>query len=231
MSSEHELVGVLRRNAGSVRPVLPFDLRRLEPVVFDFTEGNRGLARVDLNDTAGFADALFREIEASGSPLGIGRYDEDRVVYRHSPLFDGRMERRSVHLGIDLFVEAETPVFSPFPGVVHSFCDNNNLGDYGPTVILEHELSGVVFYTLYGHLSRASLDDQVRRRRLAAGEQLGAVGGMHENGSWPPHLHFQVIADMQGHEGDYPGVAMPSERHRFLELCPDPNLILGLQGV
>ncbi len=65
-------------------------------------------------------------------------------------------------------------------------------------------------------------------RKLAAGEIFAEVGDVSENGSWPPHLHFQIMSDLMGHSGDFPGVAKPSDRERWLTLCPDPNLILGI---
>jgi hypothetical protein len=57
------------------------------------------------------------------------------------------------------------------------------------------------------------------------------VGEHHENGGWPPHLHFQIITELLGNRGDFPGVAAPSERSRWLELSPDPNLILQVPGL
>jgi hypothetical protein len=60
---------------------------------------------------------------------------------------------------------------------------------------------------------------------------VGEVGDLQENGSWPPHLHFQIITDAMEGVVDYPGVAAPSERERYLERCPDPNLILGISGL
>jgi murein DD-endopeptidase MepM/ murein hydrolase activator NlpD len=225
------LVAALRRHQREFVPVLPFDLRVGEPVVFDLTSANRELDQVRIHDTVAFSEHLFEQIAARQPPVGIGRWDEDRVQYRHSPLFDDAIERRSVHLGIDLFVTPGTSVHAPLAGRVHSFADNDRLGDYGPTVILEHRLDGVPFHTLYGHLSRPSLEGLERGDALAAGDRIGWVGEQHENGSWPPHLHFQIIADLLGMAGDFPGVAAPSQRARMLDLCPDPNLILGIPGL
>ena len=120
-------------------PVIPLDLKAGRLEIFDFTAANTELAHLDINDVAGFTEYLFERIAASEIPVGIGRYNEDRVLYRHSPLFDGAAERRSVHLGIDLFVVESTEIMAPLPAVVCSLADNAGLGDYGPTVILEHE--------------------------------------------------------------------------------------------
>ncbi len=228
MTGTARVIAALKRHAGAVRPVLPFDLAHGRPAVFDFTAGGREMARVDLNDAAGFTERLFERIAAAELPVGVGRYAEDRALYRHSPLFDGTAERRSIHLGIDLFVVDGTPVTAPLDGVVHSFADNAGLGDYGPTEILEHCLEGVVFWTLYGHLSRDSLDGLAVGDKFAAGEEIGRLGDLHENGGWPPHLHFQLIADIGEYRGDFPGVAAPSQRTMWLERCPDPNLILRI---
>lgn len=228
---KNEVVAALEANRNTVAPVVPFDLGAGQLVIFDFTTTNTALAHLDINDVSGFTQYLFERIAASEIPVGIGRYNEDRVLYRHSPLFDGTTERRSVHLGIDLFVVEGTEIMVPLTAVVHSLADNAGLGDYGPTVILEHELGGLRFFTLYGHLSRDTLAVLVAGRELEAGQALGTVGDVHENGGWPPHLHFQIICEEPTKNGDYPGVAAPSERERYLELCPDPNLILRIPGL
>ena len=62
---------------------------------------------------------------------------------------------------------------------------------------------------------------------IAPGVPFAEVGPPPENGDWPPHLHFQVIADLQGRRGDFPGVVAPAERAAWAALCPDPDLIIG----
>ena len=229
--SKSPLVDVLADNRRLAQPVVPFDLTGGGLCVFDFTASNTDLMHLDINDVSGFTEHLFARIAEAEVPVGIGRYDEDRVLYRHSPLFDGVAERRSIHLGIDLFAVEGTEVRTPLAATVHSLADNAGLGDYGPTLILGHELDGVRFFTLYGHLCREMLERVTAGRRLAAGEAIARIGDVHENGGWPPHLHFQIVADLMGHEGDFPGVAAPSERERYLELCPDPNIILQIPGL
>ena len=225
------IVATLKAHRGEMTSVVPFDLARGEVVVFDFTEANRELAHLDINDVSGFTEYLFESVAEAEIPVGIGRYDEDRVLYRHSPLFNGTAERRSIHIGIDLFVVEGTEILAPLPATVHSAANNVGLGNYGPTVILRHQLEGIEFHTLYGHLSRASIGRLRPGKTLSAGDTVGEVGDLRENGSWPPHLHFQIITETLGEEVDYPGVAAPSERQRFLELCPDPNIILGIPGL
>ena len=229
--SKSQLINALEARRGRFAPVIDFDLPSGQVVVFDFTAANTDLVHLDINDVTGFTEFLFARIADSETPVGIGRYDEDRVLYRHSPLFDGDAERRSVHLGIDLFVIEGTEISTPLPARVHTVAENAGLGNYGPTVILSHDLDGMQFHTLYGHLSRHTLDGLSAGQVLSAGEGFAEVGDLNENGGWPPHLHFQIICAEVGTSGDYPGVATPSERERFLEICPDPNLILGIPGL
>jgi murein DD-endopeptidase MepM/ murein hydrolase activator NlpD len=137
-------------------------------------------------------------------------------------------EPRRLHLGVDIWGPSGTKVMAPLDGIVHSFAFNNNDSDYGATIILTHNLDGVSFHTLYGHLSLNSLKNLYEGQLMTKGEVIAEFGMRFENGNWPPHLHFQIIADMQGWKGDYPGVCRFSERMQWLANCPDPNIILKM---
>jgi murein DD-endopeptidase MepM/ murein hydrolase activator NlpD len=224
-----DLTALLARHRATFAPVLPTYPRATTPVAtLDFTAANPLLAQPErLRDTFVF-DAMVDEMLASQqATIGIGGYLENRVIYRRSPHFDDTVEARSLHLGVDVWVPAGTPVAAPLAGVVHSLADNNNFGDYGPTIILQHELEGTTFFSLYGHLTRTDLAGLAAGQVVAAGQVIAHVGPHPENGDWPPHLHFQLIADMQGRWGDFPGVAAPSERGYWAALCPDPMLVLA----
>lgn len=207
--------------------ILPFDPDGENPVIFDFTEGNRELRDIDPGNGRQFTGYVNRKLNEAGSPIGIGGYGENRTIYRHSSLFAGG-KIRSVHLGVDLWVAAGTPILAAFSGSIHSFQDNRGTGDYGPTIILEHEIDGFQFFTLYGHLSRKSLSDLEPGLAVSPAQPIGTVGESEVNGGWPPHLHFQVIRDLEGRSGDFPGVCAPEDRNHFLKICPDPNLVLKL---
>ena len=170
-------------------------------------------------------------LDEAGARIGVGRYDEARYLYT-SPAFatgDGPTdETRTVHLGIDLFAPPGTPVHAPLDGIVAAFADNAAPQDYGPVIVLAHRAGSRPFFTLYGHLSRESLDGLEVGRRVAKGERIAAVGSSEVNGGWAPHLHFQVIDDLLGLGCGFPGVASPSQREVWTALCPDPNLILGI---
>jgi len=113
---------------------------------------------------------------------------------------------------------------------VHSFADNALSGDYGPTIVLEHRLGKLHFFTLYGHLSQDSLTRRSVGEDIAGGSVFAYTGSPPINGDWPPHLHFQIIKDMGSYYGDFPGVASVSQRHLWCGLCPDPQYLLMLEG-
>jgi murein DD-endopeptidase MepM/ murein hydrolase activator NlpD len=154
---------------------------------------------------------------------------EKRNLYADKKGFNSNKEtQRNIHLGVDYWCAAGTKVLTPIQGKVHSFKDNAIVGDYGPTIILEHNLAGERFYTLYGHLSRASLDSLYIGKTFTAGTVLGYLGTADINVNYAPHLHFQVIRDVQGNIGDYPGVCSQDNLAFYQENCPDPNLLLKI---
>lgn len=134
-------------------------------------------------------------------------------------------EYRNIHLGTDFWVPAQTPVHTVFDGKVVILEDNNIPKDYGPTLVLEHNFDGQLFYTLYGHLSRESLALHKKGKQLQAGELIGFIGEPEENGNWAPHLHFQILLDLMGNTENFPGVAFPSEIEKWKSICPNPSLL------
>ena len=222
-----ELCTLLAQHRAAFAPVVPQPLRGPGVALLDFTVANPHLTHPErLRDTAAF-DALVQQLLAEQhAHTGLGGYLENRVIYRRSPHFDDATEPRSLHLGVDVWVPAGMPVAAPLAATVHSLADNNHFGDYGPTVILQHELAGTTFYSLYGHLTRTDLASLWPGLALAPGQAFAHVGPYPENGDWPPHLHFQLMADLQGRWGDFPGVAAPSEQAYWAALCPDPMLVI-----
>jgi peptidoglycan LD-endopeptidase LytH len=169
--------------------------------------------------------AIELKIRNAGAIAAVGGYLENRSVYVATDLFDGDSER-CIHIGVDVFTDEGTEVLLPLRGHVQSFCHRNVSGDYGPVIIIEHDLNGFRFYSLYGHLSEQSLDGLSIGKIFAAGELIARIGGRPSNGDWSPHLHFQLIADMQGLVDDYPGVVRKQDLDYYRINCPDPTCLL-----
>jgi len=226
MSRTDQLIAWIKANATAIGKVVDYDPGADKLYTFDFTSANTELDIDTITDSASFSIWINKKLDETGSRYGIGGYMEHRTLYARSPLFNTDDEPRRLHLGVDIWAEAGTPVYAPMDGAVHSFKDNNNFGDYGPTIILQHNLDGLTLYTLYGHLSRESLGVLTVGQPIAKNQQIARLGNINENGHWPPHLHFQLMFDMEGMVGDYPGVARFSEKEKYLQNIPDPNLIL-----
>jgi 4-aminobutyrate aminotransferase-like enzyme/Ser/Thr protein kinase RdoA (MazF antagonist) len=180
------------------------------------------------------ADRLDKRISAllaeHDSDVVLGKYNEARAIYAtdaYEVKTNEGLSWRTIHLGIDIFSEAGTKVKAVLDGVVHSFANNNADRDYGPTIILQHDVShDLTFYTLYGHLNTSSLTNLSVGKKVKAGDVIAEVGHRRENGNWTPHLHFQVMLDMLDKAGDFPGVCIPQEAEVWRSLCPDPWLLL-----
>lgn len=219
----------LKGHAKEFSPVIPFE-KGDRLLLFDFTENNKELDAEILENTELFTKYINSRLEASGAKYGIGGYDEHRSIYSRSKVFDAADggEPRRLHLGIDIWGGVNTKVMAPLDSIVHSFAFNNAFGDYGATIILTHNLEGQSFHTLYGHLSLHSIQNIQEGDRIKKGEPFAEFGIPSENGHWPPHLHFQIVIDMDRGKGDYPGVCRFSERGSYLENSPDPDLILQM---
>ena len=223
----------LVRNTNRFGKIVDDDLHSENQLVLDLSVGSLLLGGDgDGVDLAAVNEKIFSQMQAVDATVGIGRYNEARLIYT-TELFkaqDEEMpEHRTVHLGLDLFKHSGSPVYAPIDGIVHSVKNNSAPLDYGPTIILEHRTDpGELFYTLYGHLSPDSLSGMDTGMTIKKGRQIGSIGEPESNGGWPPHVHFQIIIDMLGESGNFPGVARPSERGIWLSICPDPNLVLGI---
>jgi peptidoglycan LD-endopeptidase LytH len=206
------------------------------------TKHNTTLTEFIFNDTEAFTQYIQQQLTKTNSRYLMGGYNELREMYKRSALFNfeksnlrtagtpfnNNAEPRRLHLGIDIWGPAGTEVYAPLGGMVHSFANNNNYGDYGATIILQHQIDMVQFHTLYGHVSLKDIETLRIGQVITRGQPFAHFGTPVENGNWPPHLHFQVIEDMEFKEGDYPGVCKASEAKKYLLNCPNPNLILNM---
>lgn len=206
-------------------PITPFDFQKENYFPLDFTENNPDLVSLDFGDTEAFNKYVFDKLDTAKVKVGLGGWLEKRIVYNNKPHFQGE-EQRCYHLGVDIWAKAYTPVFAPENCTLHSFKNNDQNGDYGPTIILK-SCNQDLFY-LFGHLSIESLESLQNRKVYKKGEHFAEIGPYPDNGNWPNHLHFQVMTSMEGRNGDFPGVCSEKELAHFKTICIDPNPFLGL---
>lgn len=196
----------------------------------DLSVTNLDLAKINITDARAFENYIQEQQQLFDSKIAFGGYLEKRNLYQRSTHFKNEaIEERNIHIGIDLWTQAETSVICPLDGWVHSFKNNAAIGDYGPTLILKHQLENDIFYTLYGHLSLESIRNLKVGMPFKKGQQLATLGNPSENGDYAPHLHFQIIKNIGDYNSDYPGVCSESNLDFYLENCPDPNLLLKIK--
>ena len=210
--------------------VLDVSIDKLDYAALDLSKANTALHTIDVSSSETLEYYINSHIKNNNAKVAFGGYLETRNIYQRSAYFkDANPEtERNIHLGLDLWIAADTTIFSPLDAEVHSFKNNTNHGDYGPTVILKHTIDDIEFYTLYGHLSEASIENLNVGQTFKAGEQIATLGDASVNGDYAPHLHFQIIKDMQDYAGDYPGVCAQLDLEFYKRNCPNPELLLRL---
>ena len=223
------LTNILKKYKNTFFPILGKPLNPQNCIPLDLSINNIELMSLDLKEDKKLEDYIFNILNQSNVEFGHGGYGENRHLYGRSESFNvNDDENRCIHLGIDLWGKVGTAIYAPLDGIVHSFQYNAPYLDYGATIILEHQLDGFKFYSLYGHLSVDSLNGLSVGQAIEQGKLLAHFGDYDENGSWAPHLHFQLITDMLGKKGDFIGVSTKAEMDYYLNICPDPSDILFL---
>jgi len=221
----------LRDHAHTFAPLLGVDLRTTPVAPLDFSAGSALISSVpDENAPAALDARVHRVLAEHGATIGVGGYDEARLIYRwpHEPV---AAEPRTIHVGLDLSLAAGAPLYAPLDGVVHGFENAAGYHDYGPLIVLRHETShepSIPFYTFYGHLSLDSLDGLAVGQRIAKGQEFARIGSAPTNGHWWEHVHVQLVADMLDVPCNVDGAVRASQRRVWQHVFPDPNLLLGI---
>jgi len=199
--------------------------------VLDFSATSSDAALIASLDGPGFDSYCEHRIAEEKADFGVGRYGEDRTIYKGEAFATPSPARRSVHLGIDIFAPAGEPVHAPLDGTVAFYHDDAVDYGFGPTVLLEHVTdAGDRFWTLYGHLSREGAASLEPGQKIARGAAFATFGARAENGNWPPHLHFQIVTDHLGLEARMHGVGVGRDWQVWRAISPDPNVILGIRA-
>jgi hypothetical protein len=222
------ILEALLKNTNDVK-VIDSSIDYQNYIPLDLSSANHELSSFDIKCAVSFEEYIENKLTLNNAKVAFGGYNEKRNLYQRSTVFkDNKTEERNIHIGLDLWIKSETPVLSALDGTVHSYNFNEGFGDYGPTIILKHQLENQTFYTLYGHLSLNSLEGIKIGTAFKKGEQFATLGDAAVNGDYAPHLHFQIIKNIADKFGDYPGVCSENELDFYLENCPDPNLLLKI---
>ncbi|MDO6597659.1 peptidoglycan DD-metalloendopeptidase family protein [Oceanihabitans sp. 2_MG-2023] len=219
-------------NSISAKPLRVLDaaISNSQYISIDLSENNPDLKKFDISSSNAWQEYINNYLEKNNKTVAFGGYLEKRNLYKRSLYFnqENSEHERNIHLGVDLWIAAGTKIYTPLDATVHSFKNNTNFGDYGPTIILIHNIKGESFFTLYGHLSLISIANLKIGQTFKAGDCIATLGEASVNGDYAPHLHFQIIRDLEGNYGDYPGVCNKKNLDKFKKNCPDLNTLLKL---
>lgn len=215
-----------------------FSLQTLFPTIF-----RDEIHHIDLSTTSSFigGEEEFNNLDFFENKLDelqkkvpnkiiVGGYLEKRALYT-SDIYkkENSTEKRNIHLGVDFWLPAQTPVHTLLKGKIVCITDDNYNKGYGGLLILKHEIDNISFYTLYGHLSLKSIMKHKVGDILNEKSKIGVLGNALENGDWVPHLHFQILITLLDYKNDFPGVAYESEIDYWKSICPNPNLLFKLK--
>lgn len=201
-----------------------------EYIPIDLSASNPELAQIDIKNPEEFEVFLENHLQKNNSKLAFGGYNEVRNLYAKHSLFNSNpTDERNIHIGMDLWIKAKTPVIAALDGIIYGFGFNAGAGNYGPTIILQHCLENTIFYTLYGHLSVGSIENLSIGTTFKKGQTLATLGDSTVNGGYSPHLHFQIIKNIGNNKSDYPGVCNQKDLDYYLDNCPNPNILLKIQ--
>ena len=210
--------------------VISNDIDYADYVPLSLSVNNEEITKQKIETAKDYEHYIQKYLEKSNSKIAYGGYKEHRNLYQRSTVFKNQdNDERNIHIGLDLWINESAPVYAALDGTIHSFLNNDALGDYGPTIILKHQIEHFTFHTLYGHLSMDSLDGKKTGTFVKKGQQIATLGMPPINGDYAPHLHFQIIIDMVNKVCDYPGVCNQNRLAFYLENCPDPDLLLKIK--
>ncbi|MEM0541364.1 peptidoglycan DD-metalloendopeptidase family protein [Flavobacterium sp. j3] len=200
-------------------------------VALDLSIDNEELAQSNLQNAKEYELYIQRFLDRNKAKIAFGGYLETRNLYQRSTVFKNlNSEERNIHIGLDLWINQTASIHAALDGTIHSFQNNTALGDYGPTIILAHHLEGFTFYSLYGHLSVDSITNKNVGDVIKQGQQIGNLGLPPINGDYAPHLHFQIILNIESNFGDYPGVCNAGKLDFYSNNCPNPNILLKIDN-
>ncbi len=208
--------------------VLDPQISKTDYCAIDLSVSNDAIQNVDASSSDNWELFIDGYLNERNKKVAFGGYLERRNLYQRSAYFANQKEERNIHLGVDLWAPEGTSVHALLDGKIHSFQNNQNHGDYGPTILLEHIIGETKLYSLYGHLSVDSLSGIHEGARISAGDRIGWLGDASVNGDYAPHLHFQLMLDLENNWGDYPGVCSEAKLEWYAQNCPNPLLLLGL---
>lgn len=151
---------------------------------------------------------------AGGVPAGELSLPEENALSHTTSEFG--MRWGTMHKGIDIAQGVGTPIYAFADGVVSAA---GSASGFGQWIIIDHNIDGEIFSTVYGHMMEGTLYVQVGDQ-VKAGQHItdeGYNGEVEPPGPGGAHLHFEV------HEGGYFTGGSAVDPRPWLERAVEPG--------
>lgn len=158
----------------------------------DTNDLQNGSSRTDLNKKSAILESLFENNESYQGLFPVyGDLDPYNKKRAHS-----RDRKRTWHGGIDLMYGSQTSIYPLSTGKVIVAKDAKSKGHSSNRVIIEHSYQNKKVYSLYTHLNKNSIPQEVKS--LAGTSTLinvsQKIGNIGDCGSANLHLHLEVFS-------------------------------------
>jgi RHS repeat-associated protein len=133
-------------------------------------------------------------LQLRGSDYSVGNEGDINHQHSNSPYY---------HPGVDIGDILGTPVYPIYPGVVVYTGWNYDLGN---TIILEHNVDGKLFYSVYGHLGTNQDDSGIlvtEGDSVSYNDQIGTMGNTKGGGVTDTHLHLEIRTELNVNINSY----------------------------
>ena len=155
-------------------------------------------------------------LDATKSRYLVSQYGEDRAAM----LAGSRIakERRTIHLGVDVFCRDLEAVYSPCSGKIVQVGREPGGHSFGNYVIIKPDDAD--YFLFFGHMSA----QQPRLGRVRAGQKIGTIGDYldNENGGWSRHLHIQLFRTLPSNNDELIGYSSQPDFAHNQYLYPNP---------
>jgi murein DD-endopeptidase MepM/ murein hydrolase activator NlpD len=162
-----------------------------------------------------FNDRLLEKLDVR---YLVSRYGEDRIAMLEGSSI--AKDRRTIHLGIDIFASNQEIVYAPCDGKIVRTNEESENHSFGHFLIFKPNDNSVP-YILFGHLAA----NPRQPGTVYAGEPIAKLGDYinHENGGWSRHLHLQMLTELPPADQAPPGYGlMDVFTQELQQQFPDP---------
>jgi hypothetical protein len=99
----------------NAHPIIDASIPISAYIPLDLSIHNAELKAVNVSSSDDLERFIWNYMKNKNAQVAYGGYSEQRAIYQRSDYFnqENPETERKIHLGIDLWIEAETPIYAP----------------------------------------------------------------------------------------------------------------------